>query len=68
MANRGERVLRFGRSARVAHWGHTVTFLVLLFTGLALFTPKLGFLASAFYGYATASLIHKYMAVLYTVI
>ena len=68
MAAKKERVLRFSGSARFAHWGHTVTFLLLLFTGLALFTPKLGFLASAFYGYATASLIHKYMAVLYTVI
>ncbi len=68
MVTSKERVLRFSGSARFAHWGHTVTFLLLLFTGLALFTPKLGFLASAFYGYATASLIHKYMAVLYTVI
>ena len=42
MGKSKERVLRFSASARFAHWGHTVTFLFLLFTGLALFSPGLG--------------------------
>lgn len=63
-----ERVLRFSASARIAHWGHTVTFLVLLFTGLALFSPSLSFLAPVFGGYSTAGKIHRIMAVFYTAI
>ncbi|MDI9479992.1 MAG: cytochrome b/b6 domain-containing protein [Bacillota bacterium] len=63
-----DRVLRFGGAARFAHWGHTVTFLVLLFTGLILFTPALNFLAPVFGGYVNASLVHKIMAVFFTII
>lgn len=67
--NKEERVLRFSGSARFAHWGHTVTFLVLLFTGLTLFTPALGnTLAPFFGGHVNASSIHKIMAVFYTII
>ena len=63
-----DRVVRFGGAARFAHWGHTVTFLVLLFTGLILFTPALTFLAPVFGGYVNASLVHKIMAVFFTII
>lgn len=69
MGKSKERVLRFSASARFAHWGHTVTFLFLLFTGLALFSPGLGkTLAPIFGGYVTAGVIHKVMAVGFTVI
>jgi formate dehydrogenase subunit gamma len=32
-----ERVQRFNFTQRLTHWGHTVTFLLCLFTGLVLF-------------------------------
>lgn len=63
-----ERVLWFSASARFVHWGHTVTFLVLLFTGLAIFSPSLEFLAPLFGGFNNAGLIHRIMAVFYTMI
>ena len=69
MALKNERVERFSFSARFAHWGHTVTFLLLLFTGLALFSPALGkIFAPIFGGYVTAGVIHKVVAVLFTII
>lgn len=68
MVTKKERVLRFSGSARFAHWGHTITFLVLLISGLALFSPSLGFLAAIFGGYVSAGVVHRIMAVFYTII
>lgn len=63
------RIERFSLSARVAHWGHTVTFLLLLFTGLVLFVDsRWDFLAAIFGGYRGAGLVHRIMAVFYTII
>jgi len=68
MANSKERVVRFSGSARFAHWGHTVTFIVLLISGLALFSPSLKSLAAIFGGYVNAGVVHRWMAVFFTVI
>jgi len=63
------RIERFSLSARVAHWGHTVTFLLCLFTGLILFVDShWDFLAAIFGGYHAAGYIHRIMAVGFTVI
>ncbi len=64
-----ERVERFSFSARFVHWGHTVTFLLLLLTGLVLFMDsRWGVLAAIFGGYNGAGLIHRIMAVGFTII
>lgn len=69
MAHNKERVVRFSGSARFAHWGHTVTFLILLFTGLALISPGLGkTFAPIFGGYVKAGIIHRWVAVFFTII
>jgi formate dehydrogenase subunit gamma len=63
------RVMRFGKAARFAHWGHTVTFLFLLITGLMLFAPKMfGWVGPAFLGANNAGAVHRVMAVFYTII
>jgi len=63
------RVVRFGLPARVAHWGHTITFLALLITGLPLFAPTMfGWLGAAFLGMNNLGTIHRVMAVFYTII
>jgi formate dehydrogenase subunit gamma len=41
------RVERFNFLSRFTHWGHTVTFLLCLFTGLALFLNNVDWLALA---------------------
>ena len=40
------RVERFNFLSRFTHWGHTVTFLLCLFTGLALFLNNVDWLAA----------------------
>ncbi|MBP1761218.1 MAG: formate dehydrogenase gamma subunit [Firmicutes bacterium] len=63
-----ERVERFNFVARITHWGHTVTFLLCLFTGLVLFLDGVDWLAAIFGGYAGAGLVHRIAAVLLTIL
>ena len=61
------RVERFNPVARITHWGHTVTFLLCLFTGLVLFlNSSADWLAAIFGGYSIAGLIHRISAVILT--
>lgn len=63
-----KRVERFNFVARFTHWGHTVTFLLCLFTGLVLFLDSVDWLAAIFGGYAGAGLVHRISAVFMTLI
>jgi formate dehydrogenase subunit gamma len=62
------RVERFNFLARFSHWGHTVTFLLCLFTGLVLFLDGVNWLAAIFGGYAGAGLVHRIAAVGMTIV
>lgn len=62
-----KRVERFNFTARLTHWGHTVTFLLCLFTGLALFLDGVHWLAAIFGGYTGAGLVHRISAVIMTI-
>lgn len=62
-----ERVERFNFVARLTHWGHTVTFLLCLFTGLVLFLDGVDWLAAIFGGYGGAGLVHRIAAVFLTI-
>jgi len=53
------RVERFTWLARFTHWGHTVTFLLCLFTGLILFLDSVDWLAFIFGGYYGAGWLHR---------
>ncbi|MGI6413887.1 MAG: formate dehydrogenase subunit gamma [Syntrophomonadaceae bacterium] len=61
-----ERVQRFNFTQRLTHWGHTVTFLLCLFTGLVLFLDGVDWLAFIFGGYGGAGLVHRISAVFMT--
>lgn len=61
-----ERVERFNFVSRLTHWGHTVTFLLCLFTGLVLFLDGVDWLAAVFGGYRGAGLVHRISAVFMT--
>ncbi|HNX93050.1 MAG TPA: cytochrome b/b6 domain-containing protein [Syntrophomonas sp.] len=63
-----KRVERFNFVARITHWGHTVTFLLCLFTGLVLFLDGVDWLAAIFGGYGGAGLVHRIAAVLLTIL
>lgn len=62
-----KRVERFNFVSRLTHWGHTVTFLLCLFTGLVLFLDGVDWLAAIFGGYSGAGLIHRISAVFMTI-
>jgi len=62
-----ERVERFNFLARFTHWSHTVTFILCLFTGLALFLGGVDWLAAIFGGYRGAGLVHRIAAVVLTI-
>jgi formate dehydrogenase subunit gamma len=62
------RVERFNMVARLTHWGHTVTFLLCLFTGLVLFLDGVDWLAAIFGGYSGAGLVHRISAVIMTLV
>ncbi len=62
------RVERFNFLSRFTHWGHTVTFLLCLFTGLALFLDSADWLAAVFGGFHGAGLVHRIAAVAMTIV
>lgn len=62
------RIERFNVHSRITHWGHTVTYLLCLFTGLALYLNSAGWLAIPFGGFRGAGLVHRISAVLMTLI
>lgn len=62
------RVERFNFISRFTHWGHTVTFILCLLTGLVLFLDGCNWLASIFGGYAGAGLVHRIAAVIMTIL
>ena len=62
-----KRVERFNFVARMTHWGHTVTFILCLLTGLVLFlNSSVNWLAIIFGGYNGAGLVHRIAAVTLT--
>lgn len=64
-----KRVERFNFVARMTHWGHTVTFLLCLFSGLILFlNGGADWLSTIFGGIRGANLVHRIAAVTMTVL
>src|SRR5262249_5356370 len=59
----GDEIVRHGLSARVHHWTVALLFFVCLFTGLAIWTPILGWLANLFGGLHVARWLHPWTGV-----
>jgi len=59
----GDEIVRERLSARVVHWAVAVTFFVCLFTGLPIWTPYLGFLATLFGGLHVCRLLHPWAGI-----
>jgi len=63
----GDRVYRFLTAERIAHWAHALSFLVLLFTGLALVIRGVAaFLGGEVMG--AFGLTHRIVAVVFTIV
>jgi len=59
----GDEIVRERLSSRVVHWTVALTFFVCLFTGLPIWTPYLGFLASLFGGLHVCRWLHPWSGV-----
>ncbi len=59
------KVYRFNKAFVVAHAIHTVTFLLLLLTGLAIFSPANRWIATLFGGMQSVRIIHRVVAIPY---
>lgn len=60
-----ERVLRFSKVERLAHWVNAGAFFILLLTGLIVFSPFFSFLAPVFGGVQGARIVHRVVAVIF---
>lgn len=58
-------VYRFTKGFVAAHWIHTVTFLSLLLTGLAIYVPATSWIGALFGGIQNARIVHRAMAIPY---
>jgi formate dehydrogenase subunit gamma len=59
------RIFRFTKTARLTHWIYACSYLLLLFTGLLLFTDAFDFLAPVFGGFVGAQMLHRVVAVIF---
>jgi len=60
-----ERFLRFTLTERVAHWTHTASFILLLFTGLIILSPMFHFLSAVTGGIQGARTIHRVAGIVF---
>ncbi|MBN2372648.1 cytochrome b/b6 domain-containing protein [bacterium] len=65
---KNERIIRNSKAARLVHWIHTISCLMLFYTGLAIFSPKLNGLAWIFGGLEHARAHHRVAAIVFIAI
>ncbi len=64
----GKGIERFSKTARYTHWAHTLTFVVLFFTGMMLYADLFDFLLPLFGGYVGAMQVHRIAAVSFIIV
>jgi formate dehydrogenase subunit gamma len=62
----GDVVVRFRYATRVIHWGVALTFFVCLFTGLPIWTPIFGWMATLFGGLQVCRWLHAWTGILFS--
>lgn len=63
-----DKVLRFRKGERLSHWVHAVSFFLLLFTGLGIFSTLFQPAMTVFGGVQIARIIHRGVAVIFVVV
>lgn len=61
-------ILKHEKPARIFHWVNLVVFILLLLSGLSIFSPKLQFLAYLFGGLKNAATVHHYLGYVYIIV
>ncbi len=59
----GNEIVRHDRSSRLIHWTVSLTFFVCVFTGMPIWTPVFGWMASLFGGLTVCRVIHPWAGV-----
>ncbi len=67
MNNDGNQIVRFNLVERLVHWTVAISFVYLALTGLALWSPKLYWLAAVFGGGETIRAWHPWAGVIFSV-
>jgi formate dehydrogenase subunit gamma len=62
----GDVLVRFRYVTRVIHWGVAVTFFICLFTGLPIWTPIFGWMATLFGGLQVCRWLHAWTGILFS--
>jgi formate dehydrogenase subunit gamma len=68
MADLQARVEKTTPEARFVHWSHTITWFVMLLSGMVLLSPKWHWLGVVIGGAPHADLIHKFFAVIFVAV
>lgn len=63
----GDELVRFRYYTRVVHWGVALTFFICLFTGLPIWTPIFGWLATLFGGLQVCRWLHPWTGIAFAV-
>ena len=63
----GDEIVRHRRATRLIHWSVAITFFLALITGMPIWTPIFGWMASLVGGLDTARVIHPYAGVLFII-
>ena len=61
----GEEIVRHRRSVRLVHWGVAASFFIALVSGMPIWTPLFGWMATLVGGLDVARLIHPYAGVVF---
>ena len=59
----GSAIVRHNRASRLIHWAVALTFFVCVFTGMPIWTPLFGWMASLFGGLTVCRVIHPWAGV-----
>jgi formate dehydrogenase subunit gamma len=62
----GDTLVRFRYTTRVIHWGVALTFFVCLFTGLPIWTPIFGWMATLFGGLQVCRWLHAWTGIAFS--
>ena len=63
-----DEIVRHRRATRLIHWSGAITFVIAMITGMPIWTPLFGWMASLVGGLETARLIHPYAGVLFFIV
>jgi formate dehydrogenase subunit gamma len=63
----GDEIVRHRLTSRVIHWSVAVTFFVSLLTGMPIWTPLFGWMASLFGGLSVCRVIHPWAGVVFSI-